>query len=72
MIFGLYLGNSGKAFGMKVLAATLNGLGLTARGRRWTRGHVNDILANTAYIGELYFNRENVKKPGRKNRRANG
>jgi len=36
MIFSLYLGKSGKAFGMKALAANLNSLGLTARGRSWT------------------------------------
>jgi hypothetical protein len=61
MIFKLYLGVAGKAFGMKALAAHLNSTGLTAHGRRWTRGQVNNILANSAYIGELYFNRENAK-----------
>jgi DNA invertase Pin-like site-specific DNA recombinase len=38
MIFTLYLGEAGKAFGMKTLATHLNSLGITARGRRWTRG----------------------------------
>ena len=46
---------------MKALATHLNSLGLTARGMRWTRGHVNEILANSAYISELYFNRVNAK-----------
>jgi site-specific DNA recombinase len=61
MIFSLYLGEARKAFGMKTLSAHLNGLGLTARGRNWTKGHVNEILANTAYIGELYFNKVSAK-----------
>jgi hypothetical protein len=61
MIFSLYLGQAGKFFGMKSLATHLNCLGLTARGKRWTKGHVNEILANSAYIGELYFNRVNAK-----------
>jgi site-specific DNA recombinase len=46
---------------MKALAGHLDALGLTARGRRWTRGHVNEILSNSAYMGDLYFNRVNAK-----------
>jgi len=61
LIFSLYLGGAGKLFGMKTLATHLNNLGLSARGMRWTKGHVNEILSNTAYIGELYFNRVNAK-----------
>jgi site-specific DNA recombinase len=61
LIFSIYLGEAGKAFGMKSLATHLNELGLSARGMCWTRGRVNDILSNSAYIGELYFNRVNAK-----------
>jgi site-specific DNA recombinase len=61
LIFSLYLGEAGKAFGMKSLATHLNELGLSALGMCWTRGRVNDIFSNSAYIGELYFNRVNAK-----------
>jgi site-specific DNA recombinase len=61
LIFSLYLGEHGNNFGMKSLAGHLNALGLTARGRRWSRGYVNEIFTNSAYIGELFFNRVNAK-----------
>jgi site-specific DNA recombinase len=46
---------------MKTLAAHLNSIGKTARVSRLTRWQVNEILANTAYMGDLYSNRKNAK-----------
>ena len=56
-IFDLYLyGANGKPLGMKTLAAYLNRHGITMRGKLWRIQKVNEVLADTAYIGHHHFN----------------
>ena len=61
-IFALYLhGNQGVAMGCKSIAYFLNECGITRRGRRWMRARIHEVLANRAYVGEYYFNRNDGK-----------
>lgn len=67
-LFDLYLnGYKGRALGCKGIAYHLNQRRITLRGQRWTRGRVHEMLANTAYVGDYYFNkvdgRTNQPKP---------
>ena len=57
-IFEGYLrGDSGAGQGAKLIATELNRLGYTHRGTTWTRGRVHEVLSNSTYVGDFYFNR---------------
>ena len=61
-VFNLYLqGNGGDTMGAKQIATYLNDRGQTLRGTSWTRGRVHEVLSNRAYMGELYFNKQDNK-----------
>jgi site-specific DNA recombinase len=63
-IFDMYLnGNRGQTLGMYGVARYLNEKGITYRGGSWNSGRINELLKNTAYIGEYYFNKK-VHKTG--------
>jgi site-specific DNA recombinase len=67
-IFDLYLnGKNGNVFGIKGIASHLNSLGITRRGKKWSRSTIHELLKNRAYIGEYFFNkkesRTGKKKP---------
>ena len=63
-IFELYLqGYDGLALGAKGITEFLNDRGITLRGQQWTRGRVHEVLSNSMYHGNYYFNkRENKTK----------
>ena len=66
-IFNVYLnGNKGQRLGMYGVARYLNEKGITYRGKPWSSGRVNDLLQNSAYIGEYYFNKKDHKTGERK------
>ena len=66
-VFDLYLnGNNGHSLGFYGVAECLNRQGITFRGRPWSKGLVEGILSNTAYIGQHYFNKKNAKTRKRK------
>ena len=61
-IFTLYLyGKDGQALGMKAIAEHLNEHGRWRRGAKWARGRVADVLADTTYRGEHFFNKREGK-----------
>lgn len=61
-IFDLYIhGHQANPVGVFQISARLNQQGLTRRGKRWSKSTVADLLSNTAYIGEYYFNKKKAK-----------
>ncbi|WP_049779347.1 recombinase family protein [Rhodomicrobium vannielii] len=56
-IFGLALGERGHPMGVKAIATRLNERGNTRRGQRFSTGSIYDILTNTTYRGQYFFNR---------------
>jgi site-specific DNA recombinase len=61
-IFELYLnGYEGIALGAKGITEFLNDRGITLRGQRWTRGRVHEVLSNSMYHGEYWFNKHENK-----------
>ena len=61
-IFDLYInGHKGKTFGMQQITVHLNERGTTRRGKRWSKATVGNLLADTVYIGEHYFNKKHGK-----------
>jgi DNA invertase Pin-like site-specific DNA recombinase len=66
-VFDLYLnGHNEHSLGIYGVADCLNRHGSTFRGRPWSKGLVDGILSNTAYIGEHYFNKKHAKTRKRK------
>jgi DNA invertase Pin-like site-specific DNA recombinase len=66
-VFTLYLqGKDGHELGLVGVARTLNRQGLTYRGTAWTKGRVEGVLSNRAYLGEYTFNRTRGKTGQRK------
>jgi DNA invertase Pin-like site-specific DNA recombinase len=61
-IFDLYLnGLDGRSTGAKEIAIHLNTRNITLRGQQWSKSRVHEVLANTAYINEYYFNKHDKK-----------
>ena len=61
-IFDMYLdGLHGRSVGVKEIAEHLNNRGITLRGKAWTKNRIHEVLANTVYIGEYYFNKRDAK-----------
>ncbi len=61
-IFNLYLhGSQGHDMGTKQIAAHLNEHGILNRGRKWSRNRVHQMLSDTAYFGQYFFNRKDMK-----------
>jgi site-specific DNA recombinase len=61
-IYNLYLnGKDGRSMGIVAIGAHLNAIGITRRGSKWGRSRVHELLTNTAYVGEYYFNRKRTK-----------
>jgi site-specific DNA recombinase len=61
-IYALYLdGYEGHALRSKGIAYHLNQRGLAYRGNRWTRSRIHQILSDSAYCGDYYFNRRDPK-----------
>ena len=57
-IFDLYLhGASGSGMSVLLVAQYLNEHGYERRGRRWSKGAVGHVLANSIYDGEHWFNK---------------
>jgi hypothetical protein len=57
-IFGLYLnGLEGNSIGAKEIATHLNTRNITKRGTEWNKSRVHEVLANTLYINQYYFNK---------------
>jgi site-specific DNA recombinase len=68
-IFGLYLnGKNGNAFGIKGIASHLNSLGITRRGKKWSRSTIHDLLRNRVYVGEYFFNKKECRTGKKKPR----
>ena len=66
-LFALYVnGHNGQYLGMSGIASLLNRQGITFRGRQWSNGRVNALLANPVYMGDYYFNKKNAKTRQRK------
>ncbi len=66
-VFTLYLvGANGRELGLVGVARELNRQGLSYRGTAWTKGRVETVLANCAYLGEHVFNRKQGKTGQRK------
>lgn len=62
-IFRLYTrGNKGVSIGMKAIVTLLNQQGLTMRGRPWRIQKVQELLSDTLYMGEYYYNKFDSKK----------
>jgi site-specific DNA recombinase len=61
-IFHLYLhGLQGHDMGTKQIAAHLSDHGILNRGRKWSRNRVHQLLTDTAYFGQYFFNRKDMK-----------
>ena len=61
-IFELYLnGFEGRSMGAKEIASYLNTRNISLRGTQWNKSRVHEVLANTAYKGEYYFNKHDNK-----------
>jgi site-specific DNA recombinase len=61
-IFNLYLhGAHGNDMGTKQIAAHLNECGVLNRGKKWSRNRVHQLLSDTAYFGQYFFNRKDMK-----------
>ena len=57
-IFDLYInGNEGRSMGAKEIATLLNTRNITLRGAQWNKSRIHEVLANTVYINEYYFNK---------------
>ena len=57
LAYDLYLhGHEGRAMGIKEITRHLMGKGLLMRGRPWTIQTVHNLLSNTLYMGDYYFN----------------
>ncbi|WP_442919035.1 recombinase family protein [Methylomonas sp. 11b] len=62
-IFRLYIhGQQGKPLGMKSIATHLNQQGVTMRGRPWRTQKLHDLLSDTLYMGEYYYNQYDSKR----------
>lgn len=55
-VFGLYLGATGRALGVKAIATALNDAGTTYRGKPFAISNVHRMLTQQAYIGTHWFN----------------
>ncbi len=65
-IYALYLsGTEGIPMGTKAIASYLNAQSISMRGRPWRIQKVQEVLADTCYMGCFYFNRTDsrTKKP---------
>lgn len=61
-IYSLYLsGHKGNLLGFKGIAAHLNWLNITRRNRQWSKSSIADILSDTVYVGEYFFNKQENK-----------
>ena len=61
-IFKLYLGgHKGQSMGCKNVATVLNDRRVMIRGKEWTKGRVHEVLSNTTYRGEYWFNKTSKK-----------
>lgn len=61
-IFDYYLnGHQGRTMGPQDIAKYLNQQGTLLRGALWNKSRIFDVLTNTAYIGEYYFNKHDNK-----------
>lgn len=62
-IFDLYLnGLEGRSMGAKEIAGHLNTRNITSlRGTQWNKSRVHELLGNTVYINEYYFNKRDKK-----------
>ena len=61
-VFRMYLtGLNGEALGCKGIATSMNHRGVTFRGQKWTRSRAHEVLCNTAYIGDYWFNKRDNK-----------
>ena len=68
-IYQLYLnGHHGNTMGMKAISTLLNKQGYTMRGKLWRTQKINEILADSTYSGDHYFNRYEGKTKKRKPR----
>ncbi len=66
-IYDLYLhGLNGRSMGMKNIASHLNDLGITMRDQPWRMQKINQVLSNSVYAGEFYFNRTEYRTSKRK------
>lgn len=61
-IFDMYLdGLNGRSVGVKEIAEFLNNRNISLRGQPWTKSRIHEVLANSVYIGEYYFNKRDQK-----------
>jgi site-specific DNA recombinase len=61
-IFNLYLhGLHGHDMGTKQIAAHFNDHGILNRGKKWSRNRIHQLLTDTAYFGQYFFNRKDMK-----------
>ena len=60
-IFGLYRGVTGQQFGVKAIAAKLNGEGVEFRGKPFMISSIHRILTSETYTGVLWFNVRDAK-----------
>ncbi len=62
-LYNLYVnGHEGKRLGAKSIATLMNQQGYTLRGATWRAQRVNEILKDTTYIGQHYFNKRDAQK----------
>ena len=64
IIFNMAMGADGRPLGVKAIATWLNEKGYNRRGVRFSTGSVHDILTNTAYYGQHYFNKRDSRNGG--------
>jgi len=61
-VFDLYLnGLNGEDMGSKQIAAHFNERGPSLRGAKWTRTRVQNMLSDTAYMGDYVFNKKQIR-----------
>ncbi len=62
-VYELYVnGYHGKPMGMKSIVNLLNDQGITMRGRPWRVQKLQEVLSDTLYIGQYFYNKWDSKK----------
>ena len=59
-IFSMYISGE-KGNGVKTITSYLNDKGIMRRGNKWSTSTIFELLDNSAYIGNYYFNKRNSK-----------
>lgn len=66
LAFDMATGRDGRPMGIKAIASWFNERGIMRRGRRFSTGSIHKLLTSTAYYGQHFFNRDDVRNERRR------